>query len=122
MRSIGEGEEVKIVSVSEALRLDSGYYAIRGIIASVTEVYHMVKGSSAKCYNCDAINEGRQYNPPINYGQFRAKRPIKCIICESRLYLEPINIPAMTIEIRNPDSANDLKALRSYYSTKTQRA
>ena len=67
-----EKTKVKIVSVSEALRLDSGYYAIRGVITLVTEVYHMVKGSSAKCYNCGAINEGRQYNPPISYGQFRA--------------------------------------------------
>ena len=37
-------KKVQIISVSEALRLDSGYYAIRGVITLVTEVYHMVKG------------------------------------------------------------------------------
>ena len=36
-----EKTKVKIISVSEALRFGSGYYAIRGIITSVTEVYHM---------------------------------------------------------------------------------
>jgi hypothetical protein len=63
--------KVKIVSVSEALRLNSGYYAIRGIITSVTEVYHMVKSSSGKCYNCDIVNDGRTFEPPINYGEFK---------------------------------------------------
>ena len=109
---VKEKKKVKTVSVSEALRLDSGYYAIRGVITLVTEVYHMVKGSSAKCNNCGAINEGRQYNPMISYGQFRAKRPIECINCESKLDLEPINIPAITIEIRNPDSSNDLEGIK----------
>ena len=107
-----EKKKVKIVSVSEALRLDSGYYAIRGIITSVTEVYHMVKGSSAKCYKCGTINEGREYNPPLSYGQFKNKRPIECISCESKLDLEPINVPAITIEIRNPDSVNDLEGIK----------
>ena len=48
----------------------------------------------------------------ISYGQFRAKRPIECINCESKLDLEPINIPAITIEIRNPDSSNDLEGIK----------
>ena len=29
-----------------------------------------------------------------------------------KVYLEPINIPAITIEIRNPDSANDLEGIK----------
>jgi len=61
---VKEKTKVKIVSVSEALRLDSGYYAIRGIITSVTEVYPMVKASSAKCYNCGAITEAENTNIP----------------------------------------------------------
>ena len=113
MRNIGEGKKkVKIVSVSEALRLDSGYYAIRGIITSVTEVYHMVKSSSGKCYNCGAVNEGRKFEPPINYGEFKFKAKTKCVNCNEEVYLKPINIPAITIEIRNPDSANDLEGIK----------
>ncbi len=104
--------KVKIVSVSEALRLDSGYYAIRGIITSVTEVYHMVKSSAGTCYNCGAMNEGRTFDPPINYGEFRFKAKTKCINCKEDVYLKPINIPAITIEIRNPDSANDLEGIK----------
>ena len=107
-----EKTKVKIVSVSEALRLDSGYYAIRGIITSVTEVYHMVKSSSGKCYNCGTMNDGRTFDPPINYGEFRFKAKTKCINCKEDVYLKPINIPAITIEIRNPDSANDLEGIK----------
>ena len=105
-------KKVKIVSVSEALRLDSGYYAIRGIITSVTEVYQMVKSSSGKCYKCGIINEGGKFEPPINYGEFRFKLKTKCANCNEEVYLEPVNIPAITIEIRNPDSANDLEGIK----------
>lgn len=107
-----EKTKVKIVSVSEALRLDSGYYAIRGIITSVTEVYHMVKSSSGKCYKCGAMNEGRTFEPPINYSDFRFKAKTNCINCKEDVYLKPLNIPAITIEIRNPDSANDLEGIK----------
>ena len=107
-----KNDEVKILSVSEALRLDSGYYAIRGIITSVTEVYHMVKSSSGTCNNCGAINEGRKFVPPINYGEFKFKAKTKCVNCKEDVYLKPINIPAITIEIRNPDSANDLEGIK----------
>ena len=107
-----EKTKVKIISVSEALRLDSGYYAIRGIITSVTEVYHMVKNSSGKCFSCGAMNEGRTFDPPINYGEFRFKAKTKCINCKEEVHLKPKNIPAITIEIRNPDSANDLEGIK----------
>lgn len=78
----------KIITVSEALRLDSGYYAIRGIITSVTEVYHMVKSSSGRCYKCGAINDGRTFEPPINYGEFKFKAKTNCINCKEEVYLK----------------------------------
>ena len=107
-----EKTKVKIISVNKALRLDSGYYAIRGIITSVTEVYHMVKSSSGTCYNCGTVNEGRTFEPPISYGEFKFKTKTKCVNCKEDVYLKPINIPAITIEIRNPDSANDLEGIK----------
>ena len=81
---VKDKKKVKIISVSDALRVDSGYYAIRGIITSVTEVYHMVKSSSGKCYNCGTVNEGRTFEPPINYGEFKFKAKTKCIIVKKR--------------------------------------
>ena len=110
---VKEKTKVKIVSVSEALRLDSSYYAIRGIMTSVTEVYHMVKASSAKCYNCGAITEGRKHKHPINHGQLKFESKITCVNCKTeKLDANPINISAITIEIRNTDSANDLEGIK----------
>ncbi len=82
-----------------------------GIITAVTEVYHMVKSSSGKCYSCGK-EEGRTFEPPINYGEFKFKAKTKCTGCEEDVYLKPINIPAITVEIRNPDSANDLEGIK----------
>jgi hypothetical protein len=109
---VKEKTKVKIITVSEALRLDSGYYAMRGIITSVTEVYQMVKSSSGTCYKCGIINEGRKFEHPINYGAFNFKVKTTCANCSEEVYLEPANIPAITIEIRNPDSANDLEGIK----------
>ena len=72
----------------------------------------MVKSSSGKCFKCDTLNDGRTFEPPINYGEFRFKAKTKCINCQGDVYLKPINIPAITIEIRNPDSANDLEGIK----------
>ena len=107
-----EKKKVKIISVSDALRLDSGYYAIRGMITSVTEVYQMVRSSFGKCYKCGIINEGKKFEHPINYGQFNFKVKTICANCSEEVSLKPVNIPAITIEIRNPYSANDLEGIK----------
>jgi replicative DNA helicase Mcm len=106
--------KVKTATVSEALRLASGHRAIPGTITAVSQVYHMIKGATVKCNICKYEGE-LDYDPPINYSDFRRRRPKSCATdkCEGLLYSTPKNIPAITIEIRNPDSANDLEVIKA---------
>ena len=55
-----------------------------------------------------------EYDPPINYDDLRRKTRKSCPgkDCEGTLYFKPKNIPAITIEIRDPDSANDLEGIK----------
>jgi replicative DNA helicase Mcm len=102
-------------NVSQALRLSSGYYAVPGVITGVTQVYHMIKSAHAICSTCLVRTQIYEYKPPINFSTFRFKiGRRKCPNgCDGTLQFTTETIPAITIEIRDPDSTNDLESIKT---------
>ena len=72
----------------------------------------MVKGSSGKCYKCGVINEGKKYDATDKLQSIYDQIQHHVLTVDEEVSLIPINIPAITIEIRNPDSANDLEGIK----------
>lgn len=100
------------LSVTEACRIHSGYETVRGVISSISELYKMASKVKLKCPIC-AFSKEKEFNHPICLSAFNRERQV-CPVdkCEGQLEREPTYVNAVTIELRNPETFNDLDKMK----------
>ncbi len=103
----------RVLSVSDASRLHSGIRSVRGTISSISELHKMITSVQLICNNVECgFQTLKEYKNPINIGQFENK--LRCSKCNNFLECTPSYVNAVTIELRDSESFNDLDKIRVY--------
>ncbi len=106
--------EVDIKSVSDCLRLNSGYVKAQGKIVSVSKLYKLVDSAVYDCLVCSS-SESVTFNPPIDIASDnRIKNATKFSkTCECKMSLIPSfnYVNAVTIELQDHRTFNDIEKL-----------
>lgn len=99
-----------IISVSEALRLHSGFVQVQGMISSFSELNKMISSTTLNCSNCGYINEIKHEKPE----SFSPTPPKKCPECDEYNTISTSHeyINAVPIELLDVDTFNDIERLR----------
>jgi len=101
------------LSVSEASRLHSGIFSVRGTISSISELHKMITSFELLCINLECDFQAiKEYKNPIQIAQLENK--MECPKCNSTLETTPQYVNAVTIELRDSESFNDLDKIRVY--------
>ena len=104
-------DNLEIISPSQALRKDIGYYKIKGTITSISKPFKMVLGIH---YNCDRCNKPQDSIFPLPMFELpRYYIPI-CENCKQQggnRRFKSIYVNAINVEIQNSEIFNDLERL-----------
>jgi len=112
-------EEAKVpLPVAELVRLNSGRHYGRGLLSSLSELYKMVRAEKLTCIQCKS-SKTRVFTSPTSLPDYQTKKGGgPCFYnfdthgCEGLVISEPIFVNAVSIEIRDNDSMNDLDILK----------
>jgi DNA replicative helicase MCM subunit Mcm2 (Cdc46/Mcm family) len=106
-----------LISVESAKRLNSGAYAVKGMIIQVSNVIQMVETTDFKCQNCSKT-ASHKYNPPLlslpSDLQIGKATRDKCETCGERFSFEVVGhteVPGMKIQLQDERKQNALEGL-----------
>jgi DNA replicative helicase MCM subunit Mcm2 (Cdc46/Mcm family) len=97
-------------SVADALRLNSGYVKVHGMITSLSQLYKMITAEKFVCENCGNASIIEYDVPTLHLSD--TKNPKKCLNCKMgtlRNVCEYIN--AVTIELQDIDTFSEIERL-----------
>lgn len=106
-----------IVSVETTKRLDSGCYAVKGMVIQVSIVIQMITSTDFRCNNCNKTDT-HNYNPPLfsvpSGMQVGEARRDECLSCGERYTFEVVKhtmVPAMKIQLQDERKQNAIEGL-----------
>jgi len=102
------GEEIELVSISQALRRHVGRMRIRGMITSISKLFKMISGINFYCNKCVKLTEINFESPLFSI----KNEDKKCSFCGKPIKEINYNYSnAVQIELQDLDSFNDLDRL-----------
>jgi DNA replicative helicase MCM subunit Mcm2 (Cdc46/Mcm family) len=101
-------DKIKVCSVSEAKRLESGHIIISGMIASISSLYKIISKSEWRCDNLQCGHYGgEKYNPPLSLPPLyldNTSNTVNCFKCDSTaFYVKHTFHNARTIQLEDTD-------------------
>jgi replicative DNA helicase Mcm len=97
-----------ITSVSEALRLHSGFVKVTGMITSLSQLYKMITSSRYNCINCD-YQDTTTYEKPLLIPNKELKK--RCPSCHETFEISHDFINAVTVELQDTDTFSEIERL-----------
>ena len=99
-----------ITSVSDAVRMSSGWIKVRGVITSQTDVYQMITATILTCNNC-GNREVIQYKIPLIALDKKSQVNKLCPNCNADLETSCEYISALCVELQDLDKFSEIERL-----------
>jgi replicative DNA helicase Mcm len=102
-------ENVELLSVSEALRINFGTIRVSGMIISMSKLYKMISKIKFYCDHCKNLKEIEFERPATRV----SKADCRCNTCDKPAYViaDYVYVSAVNVELQDIDSFNDIDRL-----------
>lgn len=95
------------ISVSEAIKLNSGKVKIRGTIVTLSEPFKMIEAYSISCSCGD--NKHKVLEHPIFKMPFVPSSESICNVCKFKMVIQPKYVNALSMELQDVEKFNDME-------------
>ena len=103
--------KLELISISEALRIHSGRFSIKGTITSLSKLFKMISGFRGYCDKCQKLNEIVLPEPLVNVKPKNRKCP-DCMKQMNNLNYNYCN--AVIVELQDLETFSDLERIPVY--------
>jgi DNA replicative helicase MCM subunit Mcm2 (Cdc46/Mcm family) len=99
---------LKILNVSEAMKLDSGHIKVKGSIVSISQPFKMVQSCKIECV-CGLLQKEEHFEVPLYREPLYKKE--KCKSCQTVVVVNFDHINAISLELQDDEQFSDIERL-----------